>query len=27
LTILTRNVRHFAPLTVAVHDPYVSFPT
>ena len=27
LTILTRNLRHFAPLEVAVHDPFASVPT
>ncbi|MBU6406636.1 MAG: type II toxin-antitoxin system VapC family toxin [Alphaproteobacteria bacterium] len=27
LTILTRNVRHFAPLTVAVHDPFAGLPS
>jgi toxin FitB len=26
LTILTRNLRHFAPLQVAVHDPFASVP-
>ncbi len=26
LTILTRNIRHFAPLGVPVHDPFASLP-
>lgn len=26
LTILTRNIRHFAPLGVTVHDPFASLP-
>jgi toxin FitB len=26
LAILSRNLRHFAPLGVAVHDPFVAFP-
>ena len=26
LTLLTRNLRHFAPLGVAAHDPYVGLP-
>lgn len=26
LTILTRNLRHFAPLEVTVHDPFASVP-
>ena len=26
LTVLTRNVRHFAPLDIATHDPFVSLP-
>lgn len=26
LTVLTRNVRHFAPLGIAVHDPFVALP-
>ena len=27
LVLLTRNVKHFAPLGVALHDPYASLPT
>ena len=26
LTVLTRNVRHFAPLNIATHNPFVSLP-
>ncbi len=26
LTVLTRNLRHFAPLDVAAHDPFVALP-
>ena len=26
LTILTRNLRHFAPLDVPAHDPYAALP-
>jgi predicted nucleic acid-binding protein len=25
-TVLTRNIRHFAPLGIAVHDPFASLP-
>lgn len=27
LTVLTRNLRHFAPLGVPAHDPYASLPS
>jgi hypothetical protein len=27
MTLLTRNLRHFAPLGVPAHDPYASLPT